>query len=383
MSTYLCVNVNNSIKRFMAKSTYDPSLPYIRVQDGYFPFTTETTTGTQLKMMLGGQQYRLVQEYTTTREIVVTTGTEYVTRESTQGTEYVTRKSTYSTDYDTATYTYDTIYLTSESTYDTIYETGSVTTRTSPLTAWGDVTRTEVLYTPAGSRNHLSFTWIRNHAYGDYGAEAITWNLGDYCNGITLQRQGVGNDGYIDSTKYTSNTTLTNSTLNGGRWYNLLFETNIRVFTEASKSSLSQNYIRMSMLSTTSLMPYGSVTGPSGDMVANMSQYGWNMSYLSTSSVNNKITITAEMNWAQGQSTNYYSETITTGTSNYTAESTTATNYLTTMVISGTTYLTTSITTNTRYLTRQSTYDTKYITVSSTYDTIYKTITSSETITSE
>ena len=75
MATYLCVKVNNTTKKFTAKESKEAGKPYLRVPGGYFPLTTETTTGTQLKVRANNTNYRIVETYMTTINTTTNTTT--------------------------------------------------------------------------------------------------------------------------------------------------------------------------------------------------------------------------------------------------------------------------------------------------------------------
>ena len=75
MATYLCVKVNNTTKKFTAKESKEAGKPYLRVPGGYFPLTTETTTGTQLKVRANNTNYRIVETYKTTINTTTNTTT--------------------------------------------------------------------------------------------------------------------------------------------------------------------------------------------------------------------------------------------------------------------------------------------------------------------
>ena len=114
MPTYLAISHNNESKRYLATSAY-PTKPYMHVGNDVIPLTTNTTSGLQLKVKIGGQTYRPMEygsesasaSYYTTAEVseglsettaltrVSTSGESYLTRESTSGTSYLTSVDCY------------------------------------------------------------------------------------------------------------------------------------------------------------------------------------------------------------------------------------------------------------------------------------------------
>lgn len=79
MATYLCVKANNMTKSFTAKDTKEVGKPYLCVKAnnsiGYFPLTTETNTGTKIKVKANNTTYEIVETYTTTANTSVETTT--------------------------------------------------------------------------------------------------------------------------------------------------------------------------------------------------------------------------------------------------------------------------------------------------------------------
>lgn len=114
MPTYLAISHGNESKRYLATSAY-PTKPYMHVGNDVIPLTTNTTSGLQLKVKIGGQTYRPMEygsesasaSYYTTAEVseglsettaltrVSTSGESYLTRESTSGTSYLTSVDCY------------------------------------------------------------------------------------------------------------------------------------------------------------------------------------------------------------------------------------------------------------------------------------------------
>lgn len=89
MATYLCVSnsKNNETKRYTGKE--NANSPYLKVNDAYFPLTTETDTNWGLRINSNNQIYRIIESYTTTLK----TTENYTDYESTlETTEYYTTR---------------------------------------------------------------------------------------------------------------------------------------------------------------------------------------------------------------------------------------------------------------------------------------------------
>ena len=319
------MRVNNSIRSYEAKTTSSTGLPYLRMAGGYFPLTSETATGTHLKLRLNDKIYRIRETYTTTRETITTTGTTAYTRSSTVTVTCKTRASTSATAPLTRSSTYSTSYLTQQSTSSIDY---------------GTVKK----YVATNDAPYVVFT----HAYND-GKEKFSFsNL--HTNAIVSIRR------YKGSNPNTSNATgyavissgFTNST--NGYHYQLQFPISL------------------------SLPPYGNYTTET--LVANI--YPIKETYRDAvfTDVGYK-----SPNYAYGGEVSSHWLTMWLSVANQTYAHTTGTTYRTRSSTYSTKYLTQVSTSGTTNYTRSSAYDTGYVTAASTSATGNLTTTTAETIT--
>ena len=324
MATYLCVKASNQNKSFTAKESKEAGKPYLCVKAsnsvGYFPLTTETSTGTKIKVEdENGNIYRIVETYTTSRQITVTTGTSYLTRSSTSGTSYATRSSTSYTSYYTRKSTSQTSYVTRASTSKTTYGTASGTGK--------------------GSINGY-----------------LTWNYTSNKSSLySVTITNISNMQLQMGTYLFNKTTSFNSTITQNAFRNLSI-----IFTHNSSTltwmlnNVSFKKLYNEYFSSVSFPQY--LYGNGGvELIFTISNISHPHASLVSLSFFSTIAVTS---------------TISTG-------------YLTRKSTYATEYKTRSSTSNTSYYTRISTSSTIYLTRSSTSGTSYLTATSSEQITTQ
>lgn len=361
MATYLCVKANNQNKSFTAKESKEAGKPYLCVKAsnsvGYFPLTTETSTGTKIKVKANnGNTYRIVETYTTTQQITVTTGTSYETRSSTSATTYYTRKSTSATNYQTRASTSATNYLTRASTSATDYGTntslgGSVNFNVSQShSVIMNITETKIITSFKGTRTTNSIKNFR----------------------LTLSREQSRLDSYLFSITSINSNVVTSTFTNN--MYTTQYFTLSQITNGTTYSSSLEYYWKVNNTHNI-VIPldfyFQNVTNTT--TVHNLAS---NQNY--KLSVQGKQTTKSINAYATSTVINFYNHqvslinTVTTGTTYYTRSSTSATQYATR-----------SSTSATEYATRSSTSVTSYLTRSSTSKTVYLTTTSSEQITTQ
>lgn len=338
MATYLCVKANNSTKSYTANQSKEAGKSYLCVKAsnsvGYFPLTTETGTGTNVKIKASnGSTYRIVDgTYTTTQQITVTTGTSYLTQQSTSGTSYLTRISTSSTNYSTRKSTSKTTYGTRSSTSNTTYGTKTQLTTTELSTILSNYTG---WVTDALNATDQSRTITASQNNSDYDTMRMYLPNGE--NLYTIQ----------------SKVTRTYSSVNVNLWVKLnatktgyfYYRNSFIDFTSSYYSDLTYNKITATL--NTSSTAFTSTSVYTYSTITSSCTYG--------------TLILQKLSISQG----YTTVTLSTATGYETRRSTSKTGYATRSSTSRTTYYTRSSTSSTVYLTRSSTSGTSYLTTTS------------------
>lgn len=391
MATYLCIKAGNATKSFTAKETKEAGKPYLCVKAnnsvGYFPLTTETSTGTQIKVKANNTTYRIVETYTTSVKSTVTTNTSYETRQSTYSTTYGTKVYTSATTYGTRQSTSATGYYTRQSTSYTGYYTRSSTSST------GYATRASTSVTGYATRASTSSTIYKWDIITTYYSNTIyevclRTNTSYRSYSIMISNaQNTNTVGYILKTmnqnfSYTSATSFFQSNLGDANAIKMesLYLNPPNASSRLAISFLT-NWVTNSNTITNSIVSLYKLAGSSTSKYNTMTTA--TAIKIAPLQLISQTTATQYQTRISTSATTYGTRQSTSATTYATRKSTSGTYYNTRSSTSGTYYNTRSSTSATGYLTAVSTSATGYLTRSSTSNTVYMTDTISVSTTSQ